>query len=76
MPEDTPVEIHVYGLRYKPGKVLVYERGELVYETYTGAGSGQKREAALTVQDFLETLGIASRIIRHNAPPPRQVDPA
>ena len=32
MPEDTPVEIHVYGLRYKPGKVLVYE-------TYTRAGS-------------------------------------
>jgi hypothetical protein len=69
MPEDTPVEIHVYGLRYKPGKVLVYE-------TYTRAGSVQKREAALTVQDFLETLGVASRIIRHNAPPPRPVEAA
>jgi hypothetical protein len=71
---EESVEIHIYGLRYKPGKVLVFERGELVYETYTGAGSGQKREAALTVQNFLETLGLASRIIRHNAPPPRQAE--
>jgi hypothetical protein len=48
----------------------------LVYEIYTGAGIGQKREAALTIQDFLETLGVASRIIRHNAPPPRRAEVA
>lgn len=51
MPEDMPVEIHVYGLRYKPGKVLVFVHGELVYETATDAGSGQKREGARIIVD-------------------------
>jgi hypothetical protein len=43
LPKDTPVENHVYGLRHKPGKVLVFERGELVYETYTGAARSVKQ---------------------------------